>query len=339
MRHRWLIAIAFCTAILGFIFVGYNYIYINDKFPSDKDAKEIAEWRLRKSIQEIDPVFKSWEHSTLGDPVLVRTLEGEPSYWIVPVTFKDRIIGYIDVDKNKSIPRYGQFCEKPELLSACPSILVTPEEAAGMAKNITTKYPGANVSVPILVYDGDPGNAVWMLKVEEEGKIISRIYVTPVAGFVYERKEGEIIKNVAGINIAFEGSTSKNEVKSILDSYNLISPYELKYNVTGTGPFFYTIIQEGDFETIKNNLQKKGVNLQKTSKKRNGQIIVMVDGILPENQLIPISESYNLSLKRFMWVTIDYKGSDISEKDGSTLKEGLERNEKIIYTHLEYRRG
>jgi hypothetical protein len=107
-----------------------------------------------------------------------------------------------------------------------------------------------------------------------------------VAGsFAYERREGELVKNVAGINIAFEENLSETEVKSILNNYNLMSPYELKYNITYIDPFFYIIIQEGDFETIKSNLKEKEIYLQKTSKKRNGQAIVIVDSILPKNEI------------------------------------------------------
>jgi hypothetical protein len=313
---------------------------MNEKFPSKKEAREIAEWRFRKSIQEDDPVFKSWEQSTLGDPILVRTLEEEPSYWTVPVIFKEKVIGFIDIDRNESIPRYGIFgCGKTDNLSACPSVLTftTPEEAVELAKNITAKYPDAKVSAPIFVHGDEKGHTAWMLKVEKEEKIISRVFVA--GNNVYERREGEIIKNVGGINIAFEENTSENEVKSILNNYNLISHYELKYNVTYIGPFFYIIIPEDNFEIIKNNLKEKEIYLSQLSKKRNKQIIIAIEGDKSESELIPIMDSYNLPLRRFIWVHIDYKDSGISKEEGSTLKESLEKNEKVISAHLVYRKG
>src|SRR5665648_545988 len=52
----------------------------------------------------------------------------------------------------------------------------------------------------------------------------------------------EEYKNVVGISIAFEENATENEVRSILDSYNLTLPYELDYNITNTRPIFYSTI-------------------------------------------------------------------------------------------------
>lgn len=363
MRTRWIIAILFCIIIFSLVF--FNYVFTNKKFTeylekpqknrteansnedlsgtasisklsvSKTEAGVIAEWRFKKSIHEDDPVFQPWRHSTVGEPILVRTVEEEPSYWTVPLTFKEKVIGFIDVDMNKSTPRYGVFGGTPDDLNAFPSLITftTPEEAIELVKNITVQYPGAKVSAPVFVFDGNPGRTAWMLKVEKEGKIISRVFVDG-GGFVYERKEGEISKNVSGFDIAFYENMTETEVKSILDSYNLTLPYELKYNVTYIHPVFYSIVSEDEFEELKNNLNAKEVYLRKTPKTSDGQIIVLIESILPENQTISIVQSYNLPLKKFMWVSIDYNGSVISEDAGNTLKESLWKNEKVIYLNL-----
>ncbi len=350
MRTMWKIALLFFIFIFGLLFINYianktigmdvNKAEKSNFSVSKTEAKKIAEWRFNKSIQEDDPVFKSWEQSILGDPVLVKTVKEEPFYWTVPIIFREKVIGFIDIDGNKSIPRYGIFgCGTPDNLSACPYVItfITSEEAVELAKNVTARYPDANISAPIFVYDDEKSHAAWMLKVETKGAVISRIFVA--GNYVYERKEGEIIKNVAGINIAFEENISKNDAITILDGYNLISPYELNYDFTGTRPLFYIIIPKENFETLKNHLEVKGVYLQITSKKINDQAIVMLDSILSENEITPIMDSYNLSLKRFSWVYINYKGSDISKEDGTALKENLEKNNRIIFVSLDYRKG
>ncbi len=329
-----------CIAIVSLFFYSYNYIS-NKKFISKKEAGEIAEWRFKKSIQEDDPVFKSWEQSTLGDPILVRTLEEEPSYWIVPVIFQEKVIGFIVIEGDGKIPRYGVFgCGKPDNLSACPSVItfITTEEAIILAKNITAKYPDAKISAPIFVHEEEKSKTAWMLKLEKKGKIISRVFVA--GSYVYERVPGEKSKYVAGLYIAFEENITENEIRSILDNYNLILHYELKFNYTSIHPLYYIVIHENDFETIEGNLKEKQIFLQKTSKKRNGQIIVTVDNFhLSENELIPIMDSYNLPLKRITWIIIIYKDSGISKDDGDTLKENLEKNEKVIVAHLFTRKG
>lgn len=352
MRNRWKIALLVCIIIFSMVFL--NYVFANKKSTggdvnkemseiidkskfsiSKTEARKLAERQFSKSIQEEDPVFHPWKESAIGEPILVRTVEGEPSYWTVPVTFKGKVIGFIDVDRNKSIPRYGAFGGTPNDLSTFPSVLTftTPEEAFELAKNITAQYPGAKVSAPLFVYDGEPGRTVWMLKVESKGKTISRVFVAG-GRYVYEKKAEEASKNVAGIDIAFEENISENEVRTILGNYNLTLPYKLNYNVTYIHPVFYIIIPEQDFETLKTNLQGKEVYLQKTSIKRNGQIIVLIDTILSENQTISTMESYSLSFKRFGWISIDYQGSLISEDNGGTIKENLEKNEKVIYVNL-----
>jgi len=365
MRYRWLIAFLICIAIFSLIYINYSFInkkpvedfekagisnetseIINkSKFSVSKiEAKEIAEWKFKQSLQENDPVFQPWNQSAIGEPILLRTVEEEPAYWIVPLIFKEKVIGAIYVDGNKSFPRYGVFGGTPDNMSEFPSVITfsTPEEAFELAKNITAQYPEAKVSAPVFVYDGESFMTAWMLKVEKEGKIISRVFVAG-GGLVYERKEGEKNKNVVGFDIAFEENTSENEVRSILDSYNLILPYELNYNVTDIGPFFYITIPEEDIDIIKNNLNEKGIYPLKTSKKRNGQIIVIMDSSLPEKELIkeliPIADSYNLSLKRFIWVYIYYKDSAISLDDGNILKESLEKNETVISASLVTRKG
>ncbi len=337
------------TLGITIILLGGYILFIQPASVSQKQAKGIAESKLNEVKAQAE--FVEWEelwanpNAMVGTPYLVRTVDEKPLYWKVPVILNEKVIGSIEVKMDGRIPTYGGFgClynpyYNAKNLENCLSVVAfsAVEKPKEIAKNITDKYSDAKVSEPILVFDDNAGGEAWMLKIEKEGKIISRVFVA--GSFAYERREGEIFKNVGGINIAFEENTSENEVKSILNNYNLISPYELKYNITYIGPFFYIIIQEGDFETIKNNLKEKEIYLQKTSKKMNGQAIVIVDIILPANEIIPTMGSYNLSLKRFIWAFIDYKGFDISKEDGESLKQSIEQNEKVVYVSLATRKG
>jgi len=149
--------------------------------------------------------------------------------------------------------------------------------------------------------------------------------------YVIEKEE---YKNVVGISIAFEENATENEVRSILDSYNLTLPYELDYNITNTRPIFYSTISDADFESIENSLSEEDVGLSKMPKKRNGQIVVLIEGLQSDNQMISITESHNVSLKRLVRVDIFYKGSAISYDDGIILRDNLWGNNKIIFTHL-----
>ena len=143
----------------------------------------------------------------------------------------------------------------------------------------------------------------------------------------------EEYKNVVGIDIAFEENTTEKEVISILDSYNLTLPYELKYNITDITPVFYSTISDDDFETMGHNLNAEHVGLRKMPKKRNGQIVVLIEGILSDNEVISITKSHNMSLKRLVWVEVDYKGSAISYDAGTILMDNLGKNDDIIFVH------
>ena len=306
-------------------------------FLSKETAEKIAESKLGEYIPG-DPIFALWRQSVLGDPILVRTVDEEPSYWSVPVIFKDKVIGFIDVEGDGTISRYGcsGHCYADNL-SRCPTrlTLITAEEAAELAEEITARYPDAEVSEPIFVHDGAKSKIAWMLKIEKNGEIISRVFVSGRS--VYERKEGKESKDIGGIHIAFEENITEKEVKSILQGYDLILPYELKFDVSYISPFFYVIIPEDAVGDIKNNLKRENIYLsQKIFKKRNREVIIAIEGDKSENELSTIMDSYGLSLKRFIWVYIDYRGSGILSEDGNTFKENLEQNEKVIYVGLDY---
>ncbi|MCK4475300.1 MAG: hypothetical protein KAU16_01070 [Methanophagales archaeon] len=180
-------------------------------FLSKDAAKKIAKSKFGL-VQEEDPMFEPWKQSVLGDPILVRTVEEEPSYWSVPVILKEKVIGFIDVEGDGTISRYGHFYESPDNLSECPTTLtrITAEEAVELAEEITAKYPDAEVSKPIFVHDGAKSKIAWMLKMEKNGEIISRVFVS--GRYVYERKEREESKDI-GDTIEGDGSVPVDEKK------------------------------------------------------------------------------------------------------------------------------
>jgi len=213
-------------------------------FLSKETAKKIVVSKLREFIQG-DPMFEpwTWKQSVFGDPILVRTVEEEPSYWRVPVNFKEKVLGYIDVDGSGTIWRYGEFYESPDNLSRCPSVptLITAAEAAELAEEITARYPDAEVSDPLFVHDGAKSKIAWMLKIEKNGEIISRVFVA--GRYPYERRADEVSIDIGGISMAFEENITEKDVNSILEGYDFILPYELRFD-TSYGTRFYVIAPE-----------------------------------------------------------------------------------------------
>ena len=309
-------------------------------FLSKETAKKIVESKLGEFIQG-DPMFDpwTWKQSVYGDPILVRTVDEEPSYWRVPVNFKDKVLGYIDVNGSSgTIWRYGEFYESPDNLSLCPSVptLITAAEAAELAEEITARYPDAEVSDPIFVHDGAKSKIAWMLKIEKNGEIISRVFLS--GRYPYERRADEVSIDIGGAYMAFEENITEKEVNSILEGYDLILPYELKFD-TSYGTRFYVIAPEDTMGKIKKKLERKNIFLTQYKILKNGEVISAMSGEVTyntKNELHPILKYYGLTLKRFIWVYIDYRGSGISSEDGNVLKENLEKNKRVISLHLDY---
>lgn len=320
----------------------------NEEFLSKTEIKNIVESKfsgiLTQEESPISEMYKQDNHAKIGDPVLVRTINEEPSYWRVPEILEGKVIGFMDVKPDGKVTRFGHFgcfsqSSKTRNISNCPSVVTlnTAEEAKEIAKNITDKYgDDAIISEPIFVHDGAETQLAWMLKIEKNNEIISRVFVSK--DYTYEKKAGEEEPSICGFDIAFEENLTEDEVKSILSDLDLPLPYELQFNVDDILPYFYTIIPEDNFESVKNNLKEKEniILAQKLSKKINNRIIIAIDNEEPENEISPIMETYGLEVKRFTWVVVyyDYENSGISENMGNILKESLEKNENVIYVGL-----
>jgi hypothetical protein len=167
---------------------------------SQEQAKEIAESKFNEVKAQTEPVEceELWKNpkAMVGTPFLVRTVDEKPFYWKVPVVLNEKVMGFVDVEMNGKVPRYGcRGClyspyYDPDNINNCSSTVTisTIEEAKELAKNITDKYSDAVVSEPIYVYDdtGCCSGEAWMLKIEKDGKIISRAFVSGY--YAYERK-------------------------------------------------------------------------------------------------------------------------------------------------------
>lgn len=129
-----------------------------------------------------------WREAVLGDPVLVRTVELEKSFWIVPVERSGQTLGHIDISSDGDIWGYAFFYSNPADLSVCPPFAtrISAEEAREVAADILKTYTGGEFSSPVFVHDGPHNRLAWMIEVREKDKLASRVFVTP--GYAYERR-------------------------------------------------------------------------------------------------------------------------------------------------------
>ena len=158
---------------------------------SAKEARSIAHNRLRMIQQDLDPMLFLWRQASVGEPTLVRTVTKQPSYWIVPVTRRGKVIGFINVELSGVVSAFGYFYRHPQNLEDCPSVVTwfSAAEAKRRARSVLKKYKEVSVSPPVFVHDGAKSKRAWMITVDKRGKLLTRIFITPK--LVYERKGDE----------------------------------------------------------------------------------------------------------------------------------------------------
>jgi hypothetical protein len=136
-------------------------------------------------------MISPWREAALGDPVLVRTVELEDSFWIVPVERRGQALGYISIGPGGQVLGHAYLYRDPNDLSACPPLAtrISAKEARELADDLLKTYSGARFSDPVFVHDGPHGRLAWMIEVRVEGELVSRVFVTP--GHAYERRTGD----------------------------------------------------------------------------------------------------------------------------------------------------
>lgn len=132
--------------------------------------------RHRRYLARLDPHLEMWNGARAGEPVLVHTLAGEPSYWLVPVEAAGRLVGFVRVSGKGNAVAGGTLGRE---VAAAPSVVtwITAEEAAERAR--ATAGPGAEISQPVYVHDGPPGREAWRVDVLEPDGGRRVLLVTP----------------------------------------------------------------------------------------------------------------------------------------------------------------
>ena len=116
---------------------------------------------------------------TAGEPALVHTVSGEPSYWTVPVLQSGRVVGFLRVLGDGRMAASGVYG------AAMPG--VSADEAARSAGE--RLHADETALEPLFVHDGPPGREVWLVRVRRGGRVTRWLFVAP--GGVYERPAGE----------------------------------------------------------------------------------------------------------------------------------------------------
>lgn len=160
-------------------------------------AREAAAGALASLLAARDPLLAAWPEPAPGVPVMVTTVTGAPSYWLVPLEVADRAIGAVRVDAEARVMTIGLICRTPNRIEDCPRVvtLLTAQEAAEKARALLE--PQEEALAPRFVHDGPPGREAWLVETRRERRPARWILVTP--GGAVARPEGESIGSEPGV--------------------------------------------------------------------------------------------------------------------------------------------
>jgi len=158
-----------------------------EQFPTKDEATRAAADVMETA--SLDQDLEWFRIASLGEPVVVRTVSGDPSYWLVPVQQGARVGGFVRVMQDGTVGAIGRFGGGPEHPHAWPTTVtgIDVEEAARRANELIAE--GEQASEPMFVHDGPPGREAWLVTTFIAGGAARWIFVTP--GFTYERHAGE----------------------------------------------------------------------------------------------------------------------------------------------------
>jgi hypothetical protein len=164
---------------------------------SEIDARRAAAERAR-TVATQDALFEPWARSTVGEPVLVREVTGDPSYWLVPVELADRAIGFVRVTTEGRAVASGALYRHPGMLDTAPAVVTGITAADARERVADALGPDSVAEDPIYVHDGPPGREAWLVRVRERDGATRLLFVTG-AGW-YERSP-----DAAGSSPGLEG--------------------------------------------------------------------------------------------------------------------------------------
>lgn len=123
-------------------------------------------------------------------PIPIYDVEGKIVSWFVGVTIRDRIVSFLQFDKNLRTMRHSTFLNKDSYVESCPKAFtwLDPKYIEEQARQKAS--PDDKLMQPFMTYDGSLSQIVWAVKTCENQDRVKTIFVT--GSYVYlSRKESD----------------------------------------------------------------------------------------------------------------------------------------------------
>ena len=157
----------------------------------EEEARNISGKQIQ-FLQKEDPFFELLKEADVGNPILVKNVRKQPSYWLVPLLKESRMTGFVRVLLNGSVAQLGRYNQNPTKSADDRAEIteISGSEASRVAEQRIRKELGESGTEPVFVHDGPIGREAWLVEVTRDSKPIRWIFVTN--GQVYERSAGKL---------------------------------------------------------------------------------------------------------------------------------------------------
>ena len=129
-----------------------------------------------------DRALQAAQQANVGMPALVRTPEGQPAFWLVPLESGRQACGYVRVELSHKIGQVSSFGAGAEDREAWPEADFFHNPPARFISEIRARYPGAALKDPVLSFDGTPAKWGWRIELSNPSGIV--VFVSPQAWYV-----------------------------------------------------------------------------------------------------------------------------------------------------------
>ncbi len=150
--------------------------------PSEEAKKKAMNAAVMLSMSG-EREFSHWDSVVIGEPVLVRDLQGRPGYWLVPIMSRGHLAGFARITGTGEVAAIGALEGAPVVTG------ITGQEALERVRSEAGLEEGETPKEPVYVHDGPPGREAWLIETTKAGKPWHWVFVTPA--FIYKRKAGQ----------------------------------------------------------------------------------------------------------------------------------------------------
>jgi hypothetical protein len=156
------------------------------------DPSDVEVTRARESAAAaLGALPGSEARLVIGEPELVYSLDGRAAYFLVPGLLAGQIQAIVRVFLDGCVATVGRL-KAPAQDCASAVTGLSASEASRLTIELAAKYPGAEISSPILVHDGPVGREAWMHSVKNGSA--PDLWIFSTAGGTYSRPAGEFLK-------------------------------------------------------------------------------------------------------------------------------------------------